>query len=112
MLSHELRNPLAAVMNATTRSMAARRTRRRAARCQAVIERQATHMKQLLDDLLDVSRITSAKFAVAREDIDLHEAIETAIEATRAAVRRARHRSSTRDVPRTAAAGQGRLRGG
>jgi two-component system CheB/CheR fusion protein len=81
MLSHELRNPLAAVMNATT-VMNAAHDDRTTTRCQAVIERQATHMKKLLDDLLDVSRITSAKFRVASEDIDLHEAIDTAVEAT------------------------------
>ncbi|MEP6861133.1 MAG: chemotaxis protein CheB [Deltaproteobacteria bacterium] len=81
MLSHELRNPLAAVMNATT-VMNAAHDAAVTTRCQAVIERQTTHMKKLLDDLLDVSRITSAKFRVAAEDIDLHEAIDTAIEAT------------------------------
>ena len=81
MLSHELRNPLAAVMNATT-LMKNAHDDKATARCQAVIERQATHMKKLLDDLLDVSRITSAKFQVAAEDIDLHDAIETAVEAT------------------------------
>jgi two-component system, chemotaxis family, CheB/CheR fusion protein len=81
MLSHELRNPLAAVMNATT-VMRSAHDDAATGRCQAVIERQATHMKKLLDDLLDVSRITSAKFQIAREDVDLHEAIEIAIEAT------------------------------
>ncbi len=81
MLSHELRNPLAAVLSATTalikKPIAAIRER-----CEAVIERQATHMKRLLDDLLDVSRITSEKFTITRQDIDLVEAIETAIEST------------------------------
>ena len=36
-----------------------------ARRCRQVIKRQATHIKHLLDDLLDVSRITSEKFAVS-----------------------------------------------
>src|SRR3569832_2459063 len=100
MLSHELRNPLAAVMNATTEMKSAREERTNQ-RCQAVIERQATHMKKLLDDLLDVSRITSAKFQVAAEDLDLHEAIDTAGEATAPAFA-ARGIELAADVPRCA----------
>ncbi len=81
MLSHELRNPLAAVLNATT-ALRQERTPDLAARCEAVIERQSTHMKRLIDDLLDVSRITSDKFVIAPEDIDLRDAVETAVEST------------------------------
>ncbi len=79
MLSHELRNPLAAVLNAIAAMQQAPNLQ---SRCEAVIERQATHMKRLLDDLLDVSRITTDKFHVAKADMDLRESIETAIEAT------------------------------
>jgi two-component system, chemotaxis family, CheB/CheR fusion protein len=81
MLSHELRNPLAAVMNATT-LIAKQSVAESVARCQAVIERQARHMKRLLDDLLDVSRITRGKFQLLVEDIDLRVPIEAAIEST------------------------------
>jgi two-component system CheB/CheR fusion protein len=81
MLSHELRNPLAAVMNATT--LIKKQPEAEAiARCQAVIERQARHMKRLLDDLLDVSRITRGKFQLLNDDIDLRIPIEAAIEST------------------------------
>jgi two-component system, chemotaxis family, CheB/CheR fusion protein len=79
MLSHELRNPLAAVMNATT-LIKKQPEIDSIARCQAVIERQATHMKRLLDDLLDVSRITRGKFQLLDDHIDLRTAIESAIE--------------------------------
>jgi CheY-like chemotaxis protein len=51
-------------------------------RCQGVIERQARHMKRLLDDLLDVSRITRGKFQLILDDIDLRASIEAAIEST------------------------------
>jgi two-component system CheB/CheR fusion protein len=81
MLSHELRNPLAAVLNATT-LIKRQPDIESIARCQAVIERQAKHMKRLLDDLLDVSRITRGKFALLNEDIDLRVPIEAAIEST------------------------------
>jgi two-component system CheB/CheR fusion protein len=81
MLSHELRNPLAAVMNATT-LLEKQPGFEAVARCQAVIERQARHMKRLLDDLLDVSRITRGKFQLINDDIDLRSSIEAAIEST------------------------------
>jgi len=81
MLSHELRNPLAAVMNATT-LIKKQPDVDAVARCQAVIERQARHMKRLLDDLLDVSRITRGKFQLLNDDIDLRIPIESAIEST------------------------------
>ena len=81
MLSHELRNPLAAVMNATT--LIKRQPEGDSiARCQAEIERQARHMKRLLDDLLDVSRITRGKFQLLNDHIDLRTPIEAAIEST------------------------------
>ena len=81
MLSHELRNPLAAVLNAST-ALREARTPQLALQGQAVIERQARQMKRLLDDILDVSRITSDKFGVRREAIDLREPISIAIEST------------------------------
>jgi two-component system CheB/CheR fusion protein len=81
MLSHELRNPLAAVMNATTLLQRAPEppAMRRA---QGVIERQAQHMKRLLDDLLDVSRITRGRFELRTQDLELRQPIEAAIEST------------------------------
>jgi two-component system, chemotaxis family, CheB/CheR fusion protein len=81
MLSHELRNPLAAVMNATT-LIKKQPDIGSVGRCQAVIERQARHMKRLLDDLLDVSRITRGKFQLLLDDVDLRAPIESAIEST------------------------------
>jgi two-component system CheB/CheR fusion protein len=81
MLSHELRNPLAAVMNATT-LIQKTPDPTIIGRCQAVIERQAAHMKRLLDDLLDVTRITRGKFELRMEPLDLRTPIEAAVEST------------------------------
>jgi len=81
MMSHELRNPLAAVLNAT-RLLQAQPVPDVARRCQSVIERQAKHMGRLLDDLLDVSRITRGKLQLRDEPLDLRQAVESAIEAT------------------------------
>ncbi|HEU4612477.1 MAG TPA: ATP-binding protein, partial [Kofleriaceae bacterium] len=81
MLSHELRNPLAAVVSATNVLEDAAEPLT-VQRCHRVIRRQSTHMKRLLDDLLDVSRITTDKFSIDAEAMDLRESIDTAIEAT------------------------------
>lgn len=84
MLSHELRNPLAAVLSATTAMAQNDDDRELRKRCQEVIERQTLHMKRLVDDLLDVSRITYDKFEIANDDVDLRAPLHTAIEATAA----------------------------
>ncbi|HUS31524.1 MAG TPA: CheR family methyltransferase [Kofleriaceae bacterium] len=81
MLSHELRNPLAAVLGATS-VLAANPERATSERCCNVIERQARHMARLLDDLLDVSRITRGKFELRSAPLDLRAAIDGAIEST------------------------------
>jgi two-component system, chemotaxis family, CheB/CheR fusion protein len=82
MLSHELRNPLAAVLNAATLMQESKLDTAVIERCNQVIERQTSHMARLLDDLLDVSRITRGKFELRKEDVDVREPIEAAIEAT------------------------------
>ncbi|MBV8763072.1 MAG: PAS domain S-box protein, partial [Deltaproteobacteria bacterium] len=81
MLSHELRNPLAAVLNAT-RLLQSQPLPDVAKRCQSVIERQSKHMARLLDDLLDVSRITRGKLQLRDEPLDFRQAVESAVEAT------------------------------
>jgi two-component system, chemotaxis family, CheB/CheR fusion protein len=81
MLSHELRNPLAAVMNATAVLQTAADGEART-RAQAVIARQTAHMQRLLDDLLDVSRITRGKFELRTGSLDLRKPLEAAIEST------------------------------
>ena len=79
MLSHELRNPLAAVMNAST--LLTSHDDPTVVRCHRVIERQTHQMKRLLDDLLDVSRITRGKFELRRAPTDITLAIDAAVEA-------------------------------
>jgi two-component system, chemotaxis family, CheB/CheR fusion protein len=81
MLSHELRNPLAAVIGATT-MLQQRPLAEVADHCRSVIDRQARHMARLLDDLLDVSRITRGKFELRASELDLRDAIEAAVEST------------------------------
>ena len=83
MLSHELRNPLAAVLNATNLMEEAKFEATTVEKCHHVVGRQANHMARLLDDLLDVSRITRGKFELRKQDLDLRGPIEAAIESTR-----------------------------
>lgn len=81
MLSHELRNPLAAVLNATKLIAHVGQQAPPGVRsAQGVIERQSRHMARLLEDLLDVSRITRGKFTLRKEELELGERIEVAIE--------------------------------
>jgi two-component system CheB/CheR fusion protein len=81
LLSHELRNPLAAILNAirvVSSGAGAAETQERA---RHVVDRQGRHMARLLDDLLDVSRITSGKFELRKERVRIDDAVTSAIEA-------------------------------
>jgi two-component system, sensor histidine kinase len=79
-VSHELRGPLAAIKNAVSvlGSPAVEASTRRKA--QALIERQVHRMTRLVDDLLDVSRITHNRLHLRRERIDLRVVLRNAIE--------------------------------
>jgi signal transduction histidine kinase/CheY-like chemotaxis protein len=82
-LAHELRNPLAPIRNAVQILMMKRPVDADLAWCREVIDRQARHMARLLDDLLDVSRITHNKIELRRERIDLSAVVQNAVETTR-----------------------------
>lgn len=79
-VSHELRGPLAAIKNALTilGSRAAETVTREKAR--AMIERQVCVMTRLVDDLLDVSRITQGRLVLERTRIDLRATVRNALE--------------------------------
>ncbi len=81
MLSHELRNPLAAILSATRLLESAGWTERAVHEAGQVVTRQANHMSRLLDDLLDVARITRGHITLRTEPLDLRDAARSAIEA-------------------------------
>jgi two-component system CheB/CheR fusion protein len=81
MLSHELRNPLAAILNATHLLRMEKLPSGPCEKAAAVVERQAKHMARLLDDLLDVSRITRGRIVLHKDLVDLRETSRSAIEA-------------------------------
>jgi signal transduction histidine kinase/ActR/RegA family two-component response regulator len=96
-LAHELRNPLAPIRNGLhilqlTNDPSA------AAAARTMMDRQLKHMVRLVDDLLDVSRITSGKLVLRREPCRLVDVLETAIEAVRPLIDAKQHRLATRFV--------------
>ncbi|HEY8974749.1 MAG TPA: ATP-binding protein, partial [Burkholderiaceae bacterium] len=82
-LAHELRNPLAPIRQAAMISRLPQATEAQKRWSHEVIERQVRHMALLLDDLLDVSRITRGRLALRRGSNALHEMIEAAVETAR-----------------------------
>jgi signal transduction histidine kinase len=90
-LAHELRNPLAPIRQATTlaRAPAAHAARRMWAL--DVIDRQAGHMALLLDDLLDISRISRGSLALRLQPVELSEVVDAALETARPLVDRKKH---------------------
>jgi signal transduction histidine kinase len=82
-LAHELRNPLAPIRNALYMLRIAGDDRVRAGEMLQIMERQLQQMVRLIDDLLDVSRITTGKLMIKKEDVDLSEVIRNAVEAKR-----------------------------
>jgi signal transduction histidine kinase len=92
MLAHELRNPLAPIRNAAellARTIASDPQARSAL---ATVERQVTHLTRLVDDLLDVSRITHGRIELHRGPVRLDQVIAQAVEAVDPLMRQQQHR--------------------
>ena len=89
MLGHELRNPLAPIRTALELMDA--HADPRTARERAVIARQVDHLVTLVDDLLDVSRITSEKLHLELRPIDIGEVIASALETASPLLEERRH---------------------
>jgi len=89
MLGHELRNPLMPIMTAL--ELIKQRGDTSAHREHRIIERQVSHLVTLVDDLLDVSRITGGKLQLNKSRLELHEVIGKAIETASPLLERQRH---------------------
>jgi signal transduction histidine kinase len=99
MLSHELRTPLAALTTAAHVLRVAGNDVEKAAQARGVVERQTRHMARLVEDLLDVSRVTIGKARLQRETFDFGEVVENMLGSWRAAKRFERHRISHAIAP-------------
>ncbi len=83
MLSHELRNPLAPIATAADMLVGAQLSEPEVQRLSRVIARQAVHLTSLIDDLLDVSRVTRGLVALAAEPVDMADVVAEAVEQVR-----------------------------
>jgi PAS domain S-box-containing protein len=82
MLSHELRNPLAPIRSALGVMRMSGVDEAVLDRARAVVERQVDHLTRLVDDLLDVSRITSGKITLHRRPLEIAQVVAGAVESS------------------------------
>ena len=90
-LAHELRNPLAPIRNGLQIMRRAGNDTEAADRVRAMMERQINQMVRLIDDLLDVSRISRGKVTLRREQVELAAIIEQSVETSQPGIELARH---------------------
>ncbi|MFO0604834.1 MAG: PAS domain-containing protein [Polyangiales bacterium] len=100
LLAHELRNPLAPIRTGLQVLRLSAPDEAAAARARAMMERQVEHMVRLVDDLLDISRISRGKLELRQEPVDVREVVEQAVEASRPAVDAGRHTLTVSVPPR------------
>lgn len=89
-LAHELRNPLAPIRTGV-QILKSGPVPQHAERTLDIMQRQSEHLTHLIDDLMDVARVTSGKIHLRVEALDLREVVRNAVEATRLAVETGAH---------------------
>jgi two-component system CheB/CheR fusion protein len=90
-LAHELRNPLAPLRHALEILRASSADDNTVARMRNIMQQQVDQLVRLVDDLMDVSRITRNKIELRRERIELKEVVQSAVEAIRPLIESAGH---------------------
>jgi len=100
-LGHELRNPLAPIKSAVALLKHLFPASEQVGKVSDVIERQVTHLTRLVDDLLDVARITSGKVLLQRKDFELQQVLDHVSELCQPAASK-RHIRITLDLPSNA----------
>ena len=86
-LAHELRNPLAPIRSAIDLlQLPQAAPKPMVDKAHAMIARQVSHLTRLVDDLLDVARITRGKVTLKNEEVDLHNAVSAALETVRSRI--------------------------
>ncbi len=98
-IAHELRNPLAPIRSAGEVLKLLASSDPRLTKIHEIIERQIAHMARLLDDLLDVARMSSGKIELQRRTVALNECVEQAVETIRPLIDQRSQRLGT-DIPR------------
>ena len=109
MLSHELRNPLAALTAAAHVLRVSDPAGEASDKARGVIHRQTRHMARLISDLLDVGRVSAGKVALSRERLDLAEVLAGVVQVWRASGRFERHEVSLELEPAWVEADRARI---
>ncbi|TWO69915.1 response regulator [Caenimonas sedimenti] len=91
-LAHELRNPLAPLSNGLHLMRLSAGKAEVVERTRQMMERQVQHMVHLVDDLLDVARISTGKVELRRERVDLKDVVATAVETSASLIEAGQHR--------------------
>jgi signal transduction histidine kinase len=99
MLAHELRNPLAPIRNAGELLTRLMRENPEVETLAAIVQRQSAHLTRLVDDLLDVSRITRGRIELQREPVNLNSVVAHALEMVEPIMREHRHELSVMQAP-------------
>jgi hypothetical protein len=99
MLAHELRNPLAPIRNAVTIMQLETLTSPVLRNCRDVIDRQLTHVTRLVDDLLDVGRLSTGKIKLRKELVRLGEVVSRSVEVARPLLTARRHNLTIEQPP-------------
>jgi PAS domain S-box-containing protein len=96
MLAHELRNPLAPIKAAADLLKLAGGDNRRLSQAAGIIDRQVRHMTELVDDLLDVSRVTRGLVELDKRPLDMNSVVAGAVEQVRPLIEARRHQLEVR----------------
>jgi signal transduction histidine kinase len=99
MLSHELRNPLAPIVNAVQILRLQKEEGPIQRQARTIIERQVTQMTRLIDDLMEVSRITTGRVQLRLERVDVRDVVERAVESARPLIDRLEHELTVSPPP-------------
>ena len=91
MLNHELRNPIAAIFNAVNLLETAKNEAPAQTQGRCIVARQAGQLKHLVDDLLEVSRITTGTIHLRKEQVSMHSVVAHAVETTEPFIKQRRH---------------------
>lgn len=102
MLAHELRNPLAPIAAAADLLSLGHSDERRIKQTSSIIRRQVKHMTGLVDDLLDVSRVTRGLVTLERTKLDAKRIFHDAVEQVRPLIEARRHRLAVHTPPDSA----------
>lgn len=97
-LAHELRNPLAPLLNSLSILRLSKGDPEAMKKAQEVMERQLKQMVRLVDDLLDVSRITTGKLTISKQRVDIQSVMRAAVESSTSFIESCGHVLTT-DIP-------------